>query len=58
MRSDHASSRNSDTRAPQVNDILWLHRPYYTSDGVYTEGVVQYSILSIDGLIQVITVCV
>ena len=35
-----------------VNDILWLHRPYYTSDGVYKEGVVMYSIMSIQGLVQ------
>ena len=35
-----------------VNDILWLHRPYYTADGVYTEGVVQYSMMSINGLIE------
>ena len=35
-----------------VNDILWLHRSYYTSDGVYKEGVVQYSMMSITGLIQ------
>ena len=36
----------------QVNDILWLHRAYYTSDGVYKEGVIQYSMMSIAGLIQ------
>ena len=47
---------HEDAVAPEVvrmvNDILWLHRPYYTPDGVYTEGVVQYSIMSIDGLIE------
>lgn len=35
-----------------VNDILWLHRPYYTADGVYTEGVSMYSFMSIAGLVE------
>ena len=37
-----------------VNDILWLHRQYYTDDGVYTEGVAMYSVMSIRGLIDAI----
>lgn len=32
-----------------VNDIMWLHRRYYTLDGTYTEGVIMYSIMSIEG---------
>ena len=47
---------HEDAVAPEVvemvNDILWLHRPYYTPDGVYKEGVIQYSVMSITGLIQ------
>eukprot|EP00966_Prymnesium_polylepis_P080587 1867425-Prymnesium_polylepis.2 len=40
-----------------VNDILWLHRSYYTSDGVYTEGVVGLSGCTFD-LAQHVRRCV
>ena len=47
---------HEDAVAPEVvemvNDIPWLHRPYYTPDGAYKEGVIQYSVMSITGLIQ------
>ena len=32
-----------------VNDIMWLHRDFYTDDGVYTEGVAQYGFMSMNG---------
>jgi hypothetical protein len=32
-----------------VNDIMWLHRKYYTADGVYTEGVAMYGFMSLEG---------
>ena len=35
-----------------VNDIMWLHRDYYTADGVYKEGVAQYGYMSINGIFQ------
>ena len=35
-----------------INDILWLHREYHTADGVYTEGVIMYSVMSIEGLVR------
>lgn len=36
-----------------VNDILWLHRNMFTSDGVYVEGVAMYSFMSITGLVGI-----
>lgn len=36
-----------------INDILWLHRNMFTSDGVYVEGVAMYSFMSITGLIGI-----
>ena len=32
-----------------VEDIMWLHRHYYTEDGVYVEGVGNYAFMSIGG---------
>jgi len=40
-----------------VNDIMWLHRNYYTSDGVYVEGVMMYSIMSIEGQMAMASIC-
>ena len=36
-----------------INDILWLHRSMFTSDGVYVEGVAMYSYMSITGLVGI-----
>ena len=36
-----------------INDILWLHRNMFTSDGVYVEGVAMYSFMSITGLVGI-----
>ena len=32
-----------------VNDIMWLHRDFYTEDGVYTEGIAEYAFMSMNG---------
>jgi len=28
---------------------MWIHRDYYTEDGVYVEGVAQYAFMSLEG---------
>jgi hypothetical protein len=36
-----------------INNILWLHRRYYTDDGVYAEGVAMYGLMSVNSLITI-----
>lgn len=37
----------------RINDILWLHRDMFTSDGVCVEGVAMYSFMSITGIVGI-----
>jgi len=32
-----------------ASDIMWLHRDYYTDDGVYVEGLAVYTYMSMEG---------